>query len=80
MRPGVESGHWIGAVVGVFDRGRLETFSYGCASRSGPLVNGRSLFEIGSITKTYTAALLEGLAGGRGRPDRFRCATTCRQV
>ena len=62
MRPGVESGHWIGAVVGVFDRGRLEIFSYGRASRSGPPVDGRSLFEIGSITKTYTAALLEGLA------------------
>lgn len=61
IRPGVESGYWIGVVVGVFDRGRTEIFPYGRASRGGPPLDGRSLFEIGSITKTYTAALLAGL-------------------
>lgn len=58
VRPGVESGRWLGVVVGTFDRGQRATFGYGRVSAGGPAPDATTLFEIGSITKTFTAAVL----------------------
>jgi CubicO group peptidase (beta-lactamase class C family) len=52
-----------GVVVGVWKRGEQRVFTYGTARPD-------SLFEIGSITKTFTALVLAQMAGqGRTRLD-----------
>ena len=52
-----------GATVGVWERGEQRVFAYGTAKRD-------SLFEIGSITKTFTAlALAQMVVEGRARLD-----------
>jgi beta-lactamase class C len=48
-----------GMAVGVTVRGRHDVFDYGVASRAtGKPVDDATLFEIGSITKTFTASLV----------------------
>jgi serine-type D-Ala-D-Ala carboxypeptidase/endopeptidase len=64
----VEEGHVMGVVVGVVDAGGSSTFSRGLLAAGGPPVDEHTLFEIGSITKVFTAALLADMAG-RGEVD-----------
>jgi CubicO group peptidase (beta-lactamase class C family) len=57
----------VGVAVGVYDRGRRDVFGFGRVAAGGPPPDATTVFEIGSITKTYTAAVLaavvrEGLA------------------
>jgi len=61
----VARGEVVGAAVGVVVGGRSFFVEYGHASRGGPRVTRRTLFEIGSNTKTFTALLLaqEVIAG-----------------
>src|SRR5262249_28365909 len=61
VTPGIQSGRWASLVGGVYDRGPRDGFGYGHARASGGAPDGQTLYEIGSITKTFTAALLSGL-------------------
>lgn len=59
----VERDHWgVGIVVGIVDQQGTRVISYGKLDNGdSPAVNGDTLFEIGSITKTFTELLLEDM-------------------
>jgi len=59
----IERDHWgVGIVVGIVDEQGTRVISYGKLDNDdNPEVNGDTLFEIGSITKTFTALLLEDM-------------------
>ena len=58
-----------GMAVAVFANGQAQYFSYGVASKAGgEPVSADTLFEIGSLSKTYTATLA-ALASAEGRLD-----------
>ncbi len=44
--------------VGVVDHGRASIQVFGAVSRDGPAANARTEYEIGSVTKVFTATLL----------------------
>ncbi len=46
-----------GAVIGLYDSGKLEIYGFGKGPGGAP-PNGHTLFEIGSVTKVYTGLLL----------------------
>ena len=55
----VDSGKHVGIVVGFLKDGQETFFSYGnTALKEGNLVDGKSVFEIGSISKVFTTILL----------------------
>ena len=61
--PALREGCHVGIVVGVIRNGHSQIRGYGSISRFSPdPPDGRTLFEIGSITKTFTAALLADMA------------------
>ena len=58
VRPLMEHEGIPGMAVGVVSNGQSYVFNYGVASRaSGKPVNDSTLFEIGSVSKTFTATL-----------------------
>lgn len=66
-----ERGLSVGMVVGVTEDGRHRIVAHGLRDRNGAgLVNEETLFEIGSITKLFTALLLSNMANrGEVRMD-----------
>lgn len=54
----VERGE-VGMVVGLVDENGMRVIGYGRTGTDGSEVNGDTVFEIGSITKTFTALLLQ---------------------
>lgn len=59
VRPVIESGTAVGMVVGVVDGPHTAIFGYGQLSPECPQTpDGRTLFEIGSVTKVFTGILL----------------------
>jgi len=58
LRPRVDAGMWAGIAVGIVDRnGVRRTLAYGPNAGVAPF-DDRTVFEIGSITKTFTTAIL----------------------
>ncbi len=57
-----QAGELVGVAVGVVDHGKPQTFVYGEAEAGGRKVGPSTVFQIGSVTKTFTAALLALLA------------------
>ena len=63
VRARVDNGLSIGIVVGVVDGSGARYYSYGTTARSGGRpVDERTVFEIGSITKVFTALALADMA------------------
>ena len=59
VQPLMESGIPVGFVVGIIDHGQRYIFGYGKLSRDADKTpDGRSIFEIGSVTKVFTGLLL----------------------
>jgi CubicO group peptidase (beta-lactamase class C family) len=56
VRPLIDGQVVSGIVVGLYDAGKLEIYGFGHGPGGAP-PNGRTLFEIGSITKIYTSLL-----------------------
>ena len=54
----VGSGQHRGIVVGILENGERRTIAHGVRARGGDSVDARTVFEIGSITKVFTAVLL----------------------
>lgn len=62
FKPYVEQGNTWALSVGVYQNGELEFHHYGKISKNNPeKPTNESIYEIGSISKTFTAALLAGL-------------------
>ena len=66
----VSSKRAVGLVVGVLDHGQSKIFTAGTADAPGVALDGNTVFEIGSITKVFTASLLADMvARGEVRLD-----------
>src|SRR5688572_11880639 len=57
VQPLVDGELLSGVVVGLYDAGKTEIYGFG-KGPGGNAPNGRTLFEIGSVTKVFTALLL----------------------
>lgn len=68
-KPLVDNEWTMGLVVGVVDSKGSNVFAYGTtAAVNGKPIDGKTLFEIGSITKTFTCILLaDAVVGGKMR-------------
>jgi CubicO group peptidase (beta-lactamase class C family) len=59
VRPYIQKGNTVGLVLAVIDGGRVYKYSYGRADkRRRELPRPSTIFEIGSVTKTFTSLLL----------------------
>ena len=54
----IDAGHYQSLLIGVSDGGPTEWLSLGQLSQGGPAPDPHTLYEIGSLTKPFTAALL----------------------
>ena len=53
----VTSARAVGLVVATLDRGKTRVYTAGSSGAEGVKLDGNTVFEIGSITKVFTAAL-----------------------
>ncbi|WPU93027.1 serine hydrolase domain-containing protein [Mucilaginibacter sabulilitoris] len=58
-RPYIQKANTVGLSIGILKDGKITTYNYGeTVKDNGRLPTSNTIFEIGSITKTFTAALL----------------------
>ncbi len=63
IMPYIISGNRVGVAVGVYDNGETNFFSYGTKNlEDGGEIDENTMFEIGSITKTFTTIMLAKLS------------------
>lgn len=67
LRQAVAGGTYVGVIVGLVDDGQVTIQSFGVADKtSGKAPDADTVWEIGSITKTFTGTLLAGeVLGGK---------------
>jgi serine-type D-Ala-D-Ala carboxypeptidase/endopeptidase len=71
LKTRVDSGAAIGIVVGILENGRRRYIAYGSAGPGRPPLDEHTIFEIGSISKTFTSLLLaDAVVRGEVRLDQ----------
>ncbi len=59
----IENGQTVGIVIGIIDENGPRVFAFGkTARKNGKDVDAETIFEIGSVTKTFTCLLLSDMA------------------
>ena len=71
IRKAVDGGTYVGVIVGLVDNGEVVVRGFGVANKaSGKAPDADTIWEIGSITKTFTGTLLAGeVIAGRMKLD-----------
>src|SRR5262245_15550341 len=71
IAPAAQVNTCAGGVVGVIDSSGRQVVGYGVINCGGAVPDGRTVFEIGSVTKTFTAtALAKMVSAGEVRLDQ----------
>lgn len=58
VQPVIDNGYAVGLVVGILEDGRTQVFAFGKTAAGGKTPDARTVFEIGSISKVFTASTL----------------------
>jgi CubicO group peptidase (beta-lactamase class C family) len=58
VQPAIEQGYAVGMVVGVLEGGQTQVFGFGKTAANGKTPDSKTVFEIGSISKVFTASTL----------------------
>lgn len=58
VQPVIDHGYAVGLVVGILEDGRTQVFAFGKTAAGGKTPDARTVFEIGSVTKVFTASTL----------------------
>ncbi|HMQ63280.1 MAG TPA: serine hydrolase [Flavilitoribacter sp.] len=70
IRERIENGHSPGIVVGIIDKDGPQYYAFGAKTAGGEPVDEHSIYEIGSISKTFTATLLaQNILNGKMKAD-----------